>query len=122
MNEKYWVGSVPTEYYDLLNGYVGLPIYQSTGLAKHIASRHPGCEQYVNTIPFIIQNPDYIGISPREKHVSFELVKVMDDNVQIGIKLDLSGRYYYVATLYTITDAKLKHRLASGRLKPLDQV
>lgn len=96
-------------------------IYQSSGLEKHILKRHPECVEYLQYIPFIINHPDYIGINPNESGTSFELVKVFDKNIQIGIKLDIKDNYLYVATLHTITNGKLQHGLENGRLKIFDK-
>ena len=73
-----------------------------------------------STFPFIINHPDYIGINPNEAGTSFELVKVFDKNIQIGIKLDIKDDYLYVATLHSITNGKLQHGLENGRLKKFD--
>ncbi len=97
------------------------PIYQSAGLAKHILKRHPECLKYMCRISDIITAPDYIGINPNEKGCSFELVKVLSENVQIGIKLDSKDGYLYVATLHAITESKLRHGLDNGRLKKFDK-
>ena len=96
-------------------------IYQSEGLFKHIEKRHPDCLPYIDKIPEIISNPDFGGVNPREKNASCELVKIFDDNIQIGIKLDTKNGYLYVATLHTITQAKLEKHIAIERLKPLDK-
>lgn len=96
-------------------------IYQSAGLKRHIEKRHPECLQYLNAIPYIINHPDYIGINPNESGTSFELVKVIDNNVQLGIKLDANRDYLYVATLHTITNSKLQHGIENGRLKKFDK-
>ena len=95
-------------------------IYRSEGLKKHIAKRHPECLPYLDCIASIIATPDYIGVNPRETDASFELVKVLAENVQIGIKLDRKNDYLYVATLHTITVGKLQHGLENGRLKKFD--
>lgn len=92
-------------------------IYQSTGLEKHIFKRHPECVKYLKQLSLIITHPDYIGVNPNEPGTSFELVKVLDENIQIGIKLDLKDDYLYVATLHSITKGKLQHGLENGRLK-----
>ena len=99
----------------------GRSIYQSAGLAKHILKRHPECLKYMDMIPDIIASPDYIGLNLNEKGCSFELIRVLPANVQIGIKLDSKDDYLYVATLHTITESKLKHGLANGRLKKFDK-
>lgn len=95
-------------------------IYQSKGLEKHIMKRHPECVEYLTYLPYIIKNPDYIGINPNESGKSFELVKVFDKNIQIGIKLDVKEDYLYVATIHSITNGKLQHGLDNGRLKKFD--
>ena len=92
-------------------------IYQSEGLRIHIAKRHPEALKYLSRIREIIESPDYIGINPNEKNTSFELIKIFDDNIQIGIKLDTEKDYLFVATLHPVTTSKIQHRLKNGRLK-----
>lgn len=94
-------------------------IYQSIGLEKHIQKRHPECVEYLRDLPYIITHPDYIGVNPNESGTSFELVKTFDQNIQVGIKLDVKEDYLYVATLHTITQSKLEHGLKNGRLKKI---
>ena len=108
-----------SKYYSFISDYDC--IYKSDGLIKHIEKRHPECVKYLSQLTEIISSPDYIGINPNEKGKSFELVKIFDNNVQIGIKLDTNKDYLYVATLHTITDSKLKHGLSNGRLIKFDK-
>lgn len=96
-------------------------IYRSVGLEKHILKRHPECLHYVSMIPDIIENPDYIGVNPNESGKSFKLIKIISENVQIGIKLDTSDNYLYITTLHTITDSKLRHNIENGRIKKFDK-
>lgn len=91
-------------------------IVQSTGLIKHIKKNHPDCLKYINYIPNIISNPDYIGVNKKVKN-SVEIVKCLEDNVLVAIKLDVIEQHYYVASLYDISDYKMSKRLYSGRLK-----
>lgn len=72
-------------------------------------------------IPRIIQSPDYIGKHPKEQN-SIELVKVLDQNVMVCIKLDLDENYLFVASVFEITEAKLRNRIHSGRLKKIIQL
>lgn len=92
-------------------------IYQSEGLEKHIAKRHPECLPYLEHLASIIAAPDYIGVNPRETEASFELVKILAENIQVGIKLDKKNGYLYIATIHPITTGKLQHGLGNGRLK-----
>lgn len=90
-------------------------IVQSSGLLLHIQKRHPDCADKLPYVPLIIAEPDYIGHNPREEN-SIELVKCMDNNLMVCVKLDIKQDYFYVASLFEISDAKLKRRIESGRL------
>ena len=90
-------------------------IYQSAGLFAHVRKRHPSELSNVLLVPQIIASPDYIGKNPKEGD-SVELVKVLQDNVMVCVKLDRSEGHYYVASVYNISDSKLKNRVNSGRL------
>ena len=95
-----------------------LDIFRSKGLPAHMVKRkHYKCLKYIDYIPDMILNPDYIGINPNEAGDSIELVKQYDDNVLIGIKLDTDGKYFYVSTMYDVQESKVSRRLHSGRLK-----
>lgn len=111
------VGIYNPQFNNILN--ISLPcnsIFQSDGLYLHIQKRHPNCINYLNNIPDIISSPDYIGTNPNEPN-SIELVKRYDDNIMIGIKLDITNNYLYVASLFDIKEGKIQRRLHSGRLK-----
>ena len=113
------VGKYNGEYDNLLG--ITLPqydIYISDGLAVHVGAKHKACLPYLANIQEIIEHPDYVGKNPFEPD-SIELVKVYSDNIQIGIKLDSSSGYLYVATLFDIKQGKINRRLHSGRLKPV---
>lgn len=95
-----------------------LVIYRSKGLPSHILKRkHYKCLKYIDYIPDIISEPDYIGINPNEQGKSIELIKIYAENIMIGIKLDTSGEYMYVSTMIDVHDSKIERRLHSGRIK-----
>lgn len=95
-----------------------LEIFRSKGLPAHMVKRkHYKCLKYIDYIPDIISNPDYIGINPNESDDSIEIVKKYDDNVLLGIKLDSDGKYLYVSTMFDVQESKVLRRLHSGRLK-----
>lgn len=90
----------------------------SKGLVSHMKkSRHEKMIKYISEIENIINNPDYIGINPREKGTSLEYLKVFDDNVLLAVKLDIKRNYFYTASMYDVTEAKLQSMLSSGRIK-----
>lgn len=111
------VGKYKEEFNKQLN--INLPIdniYQSDGLTIHIKKRHPGFEKYISDIPDIINSPDYIGVNPKEAD-SVELIKLLDDNILVAVKLDKNDNRLFVASLYNVSNAKLQNRLNSGRIK-----
>ena len=97
-------------------------IFQSKGLRSHVLKRHPHCLKYLDLIPEILSAPDYLGVNPKEAH-SIEFVKCYDDAVLVAVKLDLRHDYLYVASVYDISESKLRRRIHSQRLMktPLDK-
>lgn len=92
------------------------PIYQSSGLSVHIQKRHPNEMGNLAHVADVIASPDYIGKHPKEPD-SIELVKRLSANVMVCVKLDSVRNRLYVASVFEITEAKVKNRLSSGRLK-----
>lgn len=96
------------EYNSKFNEILGLDInslniYRSKGLPSHMVKRrHFRCLKYIDYIPEIILEPDYIGINPNERGTSIELIKQYEDNVMVGIKLDTEGEYLYVSTMHDV--------------------
>lgn len=113
------VGSFNEQFNTILGTDIELlEIFPSKGLPAHMVKRkHYKCLKYIDYIPDIIANPDYIGINPNESENSIEIVKQYDDNVLLGIKLDSDGKYLYVSTMYDVQESKVLRRLHSGRLK-----
>lgn len=111
------------EYNSKFNEILGLDInslniYRSKGLPSHMVKRrHFKCLKYIDYIPEIILEPDYIGINPNERGTSIELIKQYEDNVMIGIKLDTEDEYLYVSTMHDVQESKILRRLHSGRIK-----
>lgn len=112
------------KYNPIFNDILGidieeLDIYRSKGLPTHmLKSKHSKCLKYIDYIPDIILNPDYIGVNPNENETkSIELIKRYKDNVMIGIKLDKDNEYLYVSTMHDIQESKIQRRLYSGRIK-----
>lgn len=104
---------------DTYNRLLGLSlpvsnIYQSPGLFKHIAKRHPDCLKYYSNIPDILASPDYIGCD-RKKADSIEFVKKLDEYLLVAVTLDVHGNYLYVSSMYDQTLDKVQRRIHSGR-------
>lgn len=111
------VGQYNSKFNDILG--ISLPcadIFQSDGLIVHIKHRHPDYLPYEPSIPDILESPDYIGCHPKEAN-SIELVKRLEENILVAIKLDPDEQYLYISSLYDIKESKLQRRINSGRLK-----
>lgn len=113
------VGKYNPRFNDILGIDIkDLEIYRSKGLPAHMLKRkHFKCLKYIDYIPDIILEPDYIGRNPNEADNSIELIKRYSDNVMIGIKLDTDGEYLYVSTMHDVQESKILRRLHSGRIK-----
>ncbi|SEU08193.1 hypothetical protein SAMN05443270_3007 [Lacrimispora sphenoides] len=113
------VGEYNSKYNDLLNIQLeSLNIYRSKGLPAHMVKRkHYKSLKYIDFIPDIIENPDYVGVNPNESQTSIEIIKRYKDNIMIGIKLDIEGNYLYVSTVHDIQESKIERRLHSGRIR-----
>jgi len=114
------VGDYNTKFNDILNLNIDtLEIYRSKGLPAHmLKSKHQKCLKYIDFIPDIIKEPDYIGVNPNENGTqSIELIKCYKDNIMIGIKLDSDNNYLYVSTMHDVQQKKIDRRLYSGRIK-----
>lgn len=119
-NEVQIAGVLKQEYIDLIG--IDIPstkIYIYPGAIKHIKKKHiEDFNKYFKFIPDIISNPDYVGKNPKEKD-SIELIKYIDDNVLVAVKLDPSG-YLYLSSMYSLTESKVPKRLKSGRIKKIN--
>lgn len=112
------VGTYKEDFNNITNVKMPLnTIYQSKGLNIHMMkSKHNNCLPYLDRIGEIIENPDYIGKNPNVDD-SIELIKVFDQNILIGIKLNVDENYIYVSTMHDVPESKIQRRLHSGRLK-----
>lgn len=107
---------------------VGLETDSSTiviheeNLKKHmLKSRHQNMVKYISNVSDILNNPDYVGQNRHIKTDSFEVIKVLDDNVLVAVKLDKKNDYFFVASVYDVTDSKLNHMKKNGRIKVFDK-
>lgn len=89
----------------------------SDGLSKHLIKRnHENMLRYIPQLSEILNQPDFIGRNPKQPESSFECIKVLDDNVLVAVKLDVKSDYYFVASMYDVTDDKLRHMEENGRV------
>ncbi|QXE18855.1 PBECR2 nuclease fold domain-containing protein [Clostridium sp. 001] len=119
-NEVQVVGNLEQKYINMANSNVPSgEVRMNPGAIKHIKKKHPDdFKKYFQNIPEIIESPDYVGQNPKEKD-SIELVKVIDGDVLVAVKLDPSGHLYF-SSMYLLAPSKVPKRLKSGRLKKVN--
>lgn len=61
-------------------------------------------DDYIEMIPDIIKNPDYIGVKDKNKSIQF--IKQYNDNILIAVRLTTKGKLSF-RTMYPITDGQL---------------
>lgn len=63
-------------------------------------------------IPFIIANPDYLSVHPKDSSISF--IKNYSSHVSVAIRISTTGALSY-RTMYPIMDAQLTNYIDKGR-------
>jgi hypothetical protein len=100
-------------------------VYAAPGVIKHIIKNHDGnlSEDILNdllgTMKNILNNPDYVGCDPKKAGTSLELIKLIDDNILLALKFDITEHYIFVASIYPVTESKIENRLYSNRVVKL---
>lgn len=90
------------------------PIYIGLSNIQHIMTKHPAeCALYLQSIPAIISEPDFVGVHPRQGGVEF--VKMFDQSVMVSIRLSAKGTLY-VRSLYAVNDERIQEYLRKGTL------
>lgn len=117
MNKKELVGKYINKYNEILGLFLPQKdIFVYPGFIKHIQKRHLDCLKYIECIPDIILNPDYIGKHPTIL-LSVEFVKYYDKNILVSVQFNEKDDCYHVSSLYNITKGKIDQKLFSGRFK-----
>ena len=99
--------------------FTAFSIYRSKGLLAHLIKRkHFTAAKYIDYLPEIISDPDYVGCNDE----SIELVKIYKDNIFISIKLDKKKSKHYVATMFDAKTGKIDAYVQTGRLKKVPKV
>lgn len=68
-------------------------------------------EQCFESIPDIIQSPDYISVHPKDNSISF--IKDFSAHVSVAVRISADGKMSY-RTMYPLMDAQLTHYIDTG--------
>lgn len=76
-------------------------------------------EAHVNSIPDIVNSPDYVGLNPNGTGIEF--VKKIDDLSMVAIRINRQRNLVF-RSLYPISETKLENRVNSGRWLPFSDI
>ena len=115
------IGTITEKIANIKNFKYPGEVYVAPGLIKHIQKhKHKFSvavlSDLLGTMKIILRTPDYVGCDPSEEGTSLELIKKIDDNILIALQFDIADNYIYVASLYPVTESKIKNRLHSNRI------
>ena len=74
--------------------------------------------QAVKSIPFIIKEPDYIGL---HKNGNIQYVKRLDDISLVGVQILKGSGNLLFRTIFPISEIKLENSIKSGKLIPFNK-
>lgn len=91
------------------------PIYIGPSNVEHIRCKHPvEFVKHLQDIPDIIENPDYIGVHPRQGGVEF--VRMFEENgVMVSVRPSAKSTLF-VRSIYAVTDERVQSYLQKGTL------
>lgn len=113
------IGKFSKKIIDLLN--LDIPenteIYIGNQNREHMEKKHSHDYYYHHLLPNIIENPDYVGIEPKNNSIEYIKEVSIDPNViiKIAIRVSSNGKYF-VRTMYNISDHKIQSALNKGYL------
>ena len=114
------IGKFSKKIIDLLN--LDIPenteIYIGNQNREHMEKKHSHDYYYYHhLLPNIIENPDYVGIEPKNNSIEYIKEVSIDPNViiKIAIRVSSNGKYF-VRTMYNISDHKIQNALNKGYL------
>ena len=93
-------------------------IYIGNQNREHMEKKHSHDYYYYHhLLPNIIENPDYVGIEPKNNSIEYIKEVSIDPNViiKIAIRVSSNGKYF-VRTMYNISDHKIQSALNKGYL------
>lgn len=120
MKKTIQVGEYKKEYNEVLGIELKvLPIVYVKGLKEHLIKRkHYDVVKYIDNLEDILSEPDYVAVSMTSNE-AIVLIKRLEKNVTVIVKLNTDGNNYYVATMYSIPNKKIDRKVYAGQYKPL---
>lgn len=100
----------------------GTPIYIGEVNEQHMRNRHEyEYDKYHEEIPTIIEEADYVGVSPHDNSIMYvkEYVEC-GEYIRVGVKVAHSGNYF-ARTLHLLSTYNAERYIEKGTLKKIDK-
>ena len=87
---------------------------------EHMKKKHPEAyEKYGKDIPFILGNPDYVGLNTKDESIEYvKEYKVDDEYVKVAVRVS-GNRNYFARSIYVLNKTRVKNFITKGTLKKL---
>ncbi|MGN0169187.1 MAG: PBECR2 nuclease fold domain-containing protein [Lachnospiraceae bacterium] len=122
-NNAKQIGKLDQKVIDLLKLELkgGTPIWIGQSNIEHIKNRHPyEYDKYFGKIENILEEPDYIGINPKDRSISFvKEYRVDVEFIRVAVKVT-TNKTCYAKTLHLLSTCNAEHYLKKGTLIKLD--
>ena len=117
------IAHISKQIIDILNLNLppNTPVYIGANNIKHIKNRHPyEFDKYYQDISRIINNPDYVGLNPKDNSILMvKLFQIDNEYIRVAVKVT-SKNICYAKTLHLLSSCNAERYLEKGTLKKLD--
>ena len=117
------IAHISKQIIDILNLNLppNTPVYIGASNIEHIKNRHPyEFDKYYQDISLIINNPDYVGLNPKDNSILMvKLFQIDNEYIRVAVKVT-SKNICYAKTLHLLSSCNAERYLEKGTLKKLD--
>ena len=117
------IAHISKQIIDILNLNLppNTPVYIGASNIEHIKNRHPyEFDKYYQDISRIINNPDYVGLNPKDNSILMvKLFQIDNEYIRVAVKVT-SKNICYAKTLHLLSSCNAERYLEKGTLKKLD--
>ena len=116
------IAHISKQIIDILNLNLppNTPVYIGASNIEHIKNRHPyEFDKYYQDISRIINNPDYVGLNPKDNSILMvKLFQIDNEYIRVAVKVT-SKNICYAKTLHLLSSCNAERYLEKGTLKNL---
>lgn len=94
------------------------PVYLGDSNIQHMKKKHPAdFAKYINEIPNILRNPDYVRQSPKDGSIEYvREYQINSEFVKVAVRISGGGKLF-VRSLYVLNKNRVQNFIQKGTLK-----